>query len=143
MADAAFVLPRLASVYDPLVSDRGDLDVYAAIVEELGANDVIDLGCGTGTFACFLARRGKKVICGGRWSDFDDADAGVEMAEIDRVARDHGLVVSAGVEDHAGVDGVVSVSLSAQDAGGLGGRFVKGRDSDVRQRKRPGQAGLA
>lgn len=59
----------------------------------------------------------------------------VEVAEIGRVAGNHGLVVSAGVEDHAGVDRVVSVSLSAQGAGGPGGRFIEGRDSDVRQRR--------
>jgi SAM-dependent methyltransferase len=42
--------------------DRSDLDVYAALVEEFGAHAVLDVGCGTGTFACLLARRGVAVV---------------------------------------------------------------------------------
>lgn len=60
--DAIFDHPRLAAVYDELEPDRGDLDVYAAIAAELGARRVVDLGCGTGTFAVLLAGRGIDVI---------------------------------------------------------------------------------
>ena len=49
MADNIFEDPRLARVYDPLDPDRSDLDVYVAIVAELGARAVLDVGCGTGT----------------------------------------------------------------------------------------------
>ncbi|HLR84623.1 MAG TPA: hypothetical protein VK059_06710 [Nocardioidaceae bacterium] len=42
MTDAAFADPRLAALYDPLDPDRSDLDVYAAIVEELGAPSIVD-----------------------------------------------------------------------------------------------------
>lgn len=48
MADALFEEPRLARVYGPLDPDRDDLTVYAAIVAELGARSVLDIGCGTG-----------------------------------------------------------------------------------------------
>jgi SAM-dependent methyltransferase len=55
--DAIFEHPRLAGIYDLVDDDRSDLDVYAALVEELGARSVLDVGCGTGTFACMLAAR--------------------------------------------------------------------------------------
>jgi SAM-dependent methyltransferase len=61
VADAIFEEPRLAAVYDPLDPDRADLDVYAAMVDEFGARSVLDIGCGTGTFACLLAGRGLTV----------------------------------------------------------------------------------
>ena len=61
MADALFEHPRLARVYDLLDPDRPDLDAYAALARELGARSVLDIGCGTGTFACLLAGRGLDV----------------------------------------------------------------------------------
>lgn len=61
MVDLIFSHPLLASVYDPLDPDRGDLDVYAAIAGEFGARRVLDVGCGTGSFAVLLAGRGVEV----------------------------------------------------------------------------------
>lgn len=62
MADAHYENLRLAQVYDPLDLDRSDLDAYVALVDELDARAVLDVGCGTGTFACLLARRGLVVV---------------------------------------------------------------------------------
>ena len=40
MADDIFEHPRLVTIYDALDPDRGDLDVYVAIADELGARCV-------------------------------------------------------------------------------------------------------
>jgi len=72
--DAIFDDPRLAKVYDPLDPDRGDLEVYADLVGELGARSVLDVGCGTGTFACLLANRGFEVVA------VDPARASLDVA---------------------------------------------------------------
>jgi len=74
MADAIFAERRLARIYDPLDPDRSDLDAYAAIAAEFGAHRVLDIGCGTGTFACLLSRRGLDV------TGLDPAEASLEIA---------------------------------------------------------------
>jgi ubiquinone/menaquinone biosynthesis C-methylase UbiE len=88
MADAIFNEPRLASVYDPLDPDRSDLEVYAQLAVELEARSVVDIGCGTGTFACLLARRGLDVV------GVDPAEAMLAVARhkdgADRVRWIHG-----------------------------------------------------
>ena len=88
MADDLFEHPRLAAVYDALDPDRSDLNVYAAIVTELGARRVLDLGCGTGTFALMLAIRGVDVV------GVDPAGASLDVARgkkgADRVRWVHG-----------------------------------------------------
>lgn len=62
LPDPIFADPRLARLYDPLDADRSDLNLYMDIVEEFGARSVLDVGCGTGAFACLLADRGIEVI---------------------------------------------------------------------------------
>ncbi|OZM73657.1 SAM-dependent methyltransferase [Amycolatopsis antarctica] len=88
MPDAIYAQRRLAEIYDPLDPDRGDLDAYAAMVEEFGARSVLDIGCGTGTFACLLALRGIGVV------GVDPAAASLEVARTkpgaDRVRWLHG-----------------------------------------------------
>lgn len=74
VADAAFEVRRLAELYDPLDPDRSDLDAYLALATELGARTVLDIGCGTGTFACLLARHGFEV------TGLDPAAASLDVA---------------------------------------------------------------
>ena len=88
MADAIFENPRLAALYDAFDPDRSDLDVYRAIADQLGARRVLDVGCGTGTFALLLADSGREVI------GVDPAAASLDVARTkpgaERVRWIHG-----------------------------------------------------
>jgi SAM-dependent methyltransferase len=74
VGDASFNDPRLVRVYDAIEGDRRDLEVYVEVVDELGARSVLDIGCGTGSFACMLAGRGIDVV------GVDPARASLEFA---------------------------------------------------------------
>jgi ubiquinone/menaquinone biosynthesis C-methylase UbiE len=132
--DLLFDEPRLAAVYDPLDPDRSDLDVYDALADELDARSVLDIGCGTGTFACLLARRGLDVTA------VDPAAAMLAVArskpDADRVRWLHGVapdlpplqvdlatmtgnVAQVFIDDRAWTDTLTAARRSLQPAGRL------------------------
>lgn len=88
MADERTEKQRLALIYDPLSPDRSDLEYYASLVDEFGSTTVLDVGCGTGTFACMLAARGITVI----GVDPDEASLAVARQKVgaSRVTWVHG-----------------------------------------------------
>ena len=54
--------PRLAATYDIENDGRDDIEFYLELARDLGAHDVIKLGCGTGVLASDLARSGHAVV---------------------------------------------------------------------------------
>lgn len=97
MQDANFNVPALAELYDRLDSDRSDLDSYAALIDDLGAHKILDVGCGTGTFACLLAGQGFNV------TGVDPAAASLAVArrkpEAAGVDWVHGTVTDVAAQD--------------------------------------------
>lgn len=82
MPDAIFAHRRLALIYDAFDGDRDDLAAYLSIADELGADRVLDVGCGTGCLAVLLAESGRTVV------GVDPAEAALEVAKSkDRTAR--------------------------------------------------------
>lgn len=88
MPDPIFADPRLAAVYDTFDGARDDLPAYQAIAAELGADRILDVGCGTGNLAVLLARSGRTV------TGVDPAAASLAIARskphADRVTWIHG-----------------------------------------------------
>lgn len=88
MPDAIFAHPTLARIYDAFDGVRDDLDPYVDLVCELSARHVLDVGCGTGSLAVLLARRGITV------TGVDPAAASLDVASdkdtTDQVAWFHG-----------------------------------------------------
>ena len=93
IADPIFADARLARIYDDLDGPRPDLDAYLAIVDELGARSVFDIGCGTGSLAVLLAARGLDV------TGVDPAAASLAVARAkpgaDAVRWVHGIASDA------------------------------------------------
>jgi SAM-dependent methyltransferase len=79
--DPTFADPRLAALYDVLDDDRSDLDAYVALAEELGARNVVDIGCGTGSLAVRLAGMGVEVV------GVDPAGASLDIARAKPLAE--------------------------------------------------------
>jgi SAM-dependent methyltransferase len=115
VADAIFENPRLASIYDDLDPDRGDLDAYVALVQELQAASVLDVGCGTGCFAVLLAQKGCTVTA------LDPAAASLAVARAkpwaERVRWIHGdaATLPALQVDVATMTGNVAQAITAPD----------------------------
>ncbi|MEI7057302.1 class I SAM-dependent methyltransferase [Nocardioides sp. CCNWLW239] len=109
--DAAFADPRQAVLYDVFDDDRSDLDAYVAIVREVGARHVIDLGCGTGSLAVRLAGEGLVVV------GVDPAAASLDVARskphADRVTWINGDATAV-VGGASGADLVVMTGNVAQ-----------------------------
>ncbi|MGP3955888.1 class I SAM-dependent methyltransferase [Nonomuraea sp. 3N208] len=74
MPDPIFAHPRLAPVYDAFDGERDDLPAYLTIADELGADRVLDVGCGTGSLAVLLAGTGRTVV------GVDPAEASLQVA---------------------------------------------------------------
>ncbi|WP_433172505.1 class I SAM-dependent methyltransferase [Actinoallomurus sp. CA-150999] len=74
MPDAIFADPRLAPIYDAFDGDRDDLTAYLDLADELGADRVLDIGCGTGCLAVLLADSGRTV------TGVDPAEASLDVA---------------------------------------------------------------
>lgn len=74
MVDAIFAHSRLALIYDAFDGERADLVAYLGLADELGARRVVDVGCGTGSFAVLLAQSGREVV------GVDPAEASLEVA---------------------------------------------------------------
>jgi len=72
--DAIFAHPRLAAIYDAFDGDRDDLTAYLSIADELAADRVLDVGCGTGCLAVLLAESGCIVV------GIDPAEASLDVA---------------------------------------------------------------
>jgi SAM-dependent methyltransferase len=60
--DPIYAHERLAAVYDAFDGPRDDLAAYLAIADEVEADVVVDVGCGTGSLAVLLTQSGRRVI---------------------------------------------------------------------------------
>jgi len=74
MPDAIFAHPLLARIYDAFDGNRDDLDLHVDLIRELGAQHVLDVGCGTGSLPVLLACGGVKVTA------VDPAAASLDVA---------------------------------------------------------------
>lgn len=116
MPDAIFAHPRLASVYDAFDGPRDDLAVYVGIAAELGADRVLDVGCGTGCLAVLLAGTGRTVV------GVDPAAASLEIARskdgaaaVTWIQGDAGRIPPVGADLAVMTGNVAQVFLADED----------------------------
>jgi SAM-dependent methyltransferase len=74
--DREFSDPRLVAVYDSVnaYEDNSQPQFYSQLAREVGAETIVDLGCGTGLITCDLADQGYKLI------GIDPAPAMIDVA---------------------------------------------------------------
>lgn len=60
--DMAYDDHRLAAIYDADNPDGEDHEYFRALADQLGAERIVDLGCGTGILTVTLARFGRTVV---------------------------------------------------------------------------------
>ncbi|MEL6349778.1 MAG: class I SAM-dependent methyltransferase [Myxococcota bacterium] len=88
MPDLIFTDPRLVMLYDDFDGLRDDLPHYLTIARTLGAQTILDVGCGTGSLASLLSAHGLDVTA------LDPARASLDFARqkphADRVRWIHG-----------------------------------------------------
>ena len=72
--DPQFAHPRLAPLYDVFDGERDDLTAHVLLLRQLGVRSVLDIGCGTGSFALLAAAQGADV------TGVDPAGASVDVA---------------------------------------------------------------
>jgi ubiquinone/menaquinone biosynthesis C-methylase UbiE len=107
--DPIFSDPRLAAIYDVFDGERDDLPPYLKLVDDLGADSVIDLGCGTGALALLLAKKGRRVV------GIDPARASVEVAQSKPDANKVNWIVGdAGSLQNVSADVVIMAGNVAQ-----------------------------
>jgi SAM-dependent methyltransferase len=73
--EVEYLDPRFAVTYDAGEEPREDYDFMLALAAELGARTIVDLGCGTGRLATYLATEDRHVIA---------LDPGAAMIDVAR-----------------------------------------------------------
>lgn len=116
--DAGFADPRQAVLYDAFDDDRGDLDAYLEIAEEVEAHRVVDVGCGTGSLAVRLAGSGFSV------TGVDPAEASLDVAR----AKPNGELVTWVSGDATSLVGLVTAADLAVMTGNVAQVFVSDDD---------------
>jgi SAM-dependent methyltransferase len=116
VADAIFAHPRLALVYDAFDGPRDDLAAYVGIAAELGADRVLDVGCGTGCLAIRLAATGRTVV------GIDPAAASLAVARskdgsaaVTWIQGDAGRIPAVGADLAVMTGNVAQVFLTDED----------------------------